>query len=183
MPFNRIEALQKQIEDVKKRWPAHTPSPTLMAQLDELEEALANEIAREKAEMKAQEPGAQEIRFQAIGHVENEFDMLAALDQIAAVESRLILDPALTDGLQGLQVGQQIMVIFYFHLSKDFALMQHPRGDPGREKRGVFALCSPRRPNPIGVTVVELTGMDGNVLSVRGLDALNGTPVLDIKPA
>ena len=61
------------------------------------------------------------------------------------------------------------------------ALLQHPRGDRSRPRRGVFALHTPYRPNPIGVTVVDLLSVEGNVLRVRGLDALNGTPVLDIK--
>jgi tRNA-Thr(GGU) m(6)t(6)A37 methyltransferase TsaA len=75
------------------------------------------------------------------------------------------------------------MVVFYFHRSQGYDLTQHPRGDPRRPKRGVFTLRSPRRPNPIGVTVVDLVAIEGNVLRVRGLDAINGTPVLDIKPA
>jgi tRNA-Thr(GGU) m(6)t(6)A37 methyltransferase TsaA len=62
-------------------------------------------------------------------------------------------------------------------------LLQHPRGDRNRPRRGVFALRSPRRPNPIGITVVDLIDVQGNVLRVQGLDAINGTPVLDIKPA
>ena len=85
--------------------------------------------------------------------------------------------------MQGLDVGQQIMVIYYFHRSEGYDLLQHPRGDQSRPKRGVFALRSPRRPNPIGVTVVELVGIDGNVLRVCGLDAIDGSPVLDLKPA
>jgi tRNA-Thr(GGU) m(6)t(6)A37 methyltransferase TsaA len=73
------------------------------------------------------------------------------------------------------------MVIFHFHLSRGYELRQHPRGDHTREPRGVFALHSPRRPNPIGVTTIELVEVTGNVLTVRGLDAINGTPVLDLK--
>ena len=62
-------------------------------------------------------------------------------------------------------------------------LQQHPRRDTNRPKRGVFALRTPQRPNPIGVTIVDLVRVEGNVLFVRGLDAINGTPVLDLKPA
>ena len=58
-----------------------------------------------------------------------------------------------------------------------------PGGDITRKKRGVFALRSPRRPNPIGVTEVDPLGIQDNVLTVRGLDAVDGTPVLDLKPA
>jgi len=73
------------------------------------------------------------------------------------------------------------MVVFHFHLVQSYALLQHPRGDRSRPRRGVFALHTPYRPNPIGVTVVDLLSVEGNVLRVRGLDALNGTPILDIK--
>ena len=123
------------------------------------------------------------VTFQPIGYVENDFDRPTAPDQIRAVESRIVLDLALVEGLQGLETGQPIMVIFYFHLSEGYTLRQHPRGDESRPLQGVFTLRSPRRPNPIGVTVVDLLAVEGNVLRVRGLDAINGTPVLDLKPA
>jgi tRNA-Thr(GGU) m(6)t(6)A37 methyltransferase TsaA len=121
------------------------------------------------------------IAYNAIGHVENAFDELAAPDQIKAAESRIVLDPALVEGLQGLEAGQRLMVVFCFHRSQRYDLRQHPRGDRTREPRGVFALHSPHRPNPIGVTTVDLVKLAGNVLYVRGLDAINGTPVLDLK--
>ena len=123
------------------------------------------------------------ITYKAIGRVENIFDEPAAPDQIKAVESRIVLDPNLEEGLQGLEAGQQLMVIFHFHRSQGYELRQHPRGDRSRPRRGVFALRSPNRPNPIGVTTVDLVALEGNVLRVRGLDAINGTPVLDLKPA
>lgn len=123
------------------------------------------------------------IVYQVIGHVENGLDEPTAPEKIRAVESRIVLNPALTEGLKGLEPGQKVMVIFCFHRSQDFDLLQHPQGDRSRPRRGVFALRSPRRPNPIGVTVVDLAAVDGNVLWVQGLDAINGTPVLDLKPA
>ena len=78
--------------------------------------------------------------------------------------------------------GQKIAVIFYLHRSQGFDLLQHPQGDGRRPRRGVFALRSPLRPNPIGLTVVDLVAVEGNVVRVQGLDAINGTPVLDLKP-
>jgi tRNA-Thr(GGU) m(6)t(6)A37 methyltransferase TsaA len=122
------------------------------------------------------------IVYRAIGHVENDFDEPAPPPEIRAVESRIVLDPALRGGLKGLRPGQKVMVVFCFHRSQGFDLLQHPQGDKSRPRRGVFALRSPHRPNPIGVTVVDLLAVEGNVLQVRGLDALNGTPVLDLKP-
>lgn len=123
------------------------------------------------------------FHFRAVGRVQNSFDDPAAPDVIRAAESQIYLDPALVEGLAGLESGQKIMVVFYFHRAQGYDLQQHPRGDVTRPRRGVFALCSPRRPNPIGVTVVDLVAIEGNTLRVHGLDAINGTPVLDLKPA
>ncbi|MGC9395908.1 MAG: SAM-dependent methyltransferase [Anaerolineae bacterium] len=123
------------------------------------------------------------IVYQAIGHVENEFDEPVSPSEIRAAESRVVIDSSLAAGLKGLEPGHRVMVVFCFHRSRGFDLLQHPRGDRSRPRRGVFALRSPRRPNPVGVTVVDLVAMEGNVLRVRGLDAIDGTPVLDLKPA
>ncbi|MFB0517443.1 MAG: tRNA (N6-threonylcarbamoyladenosine(37)-N6)-methyltransferase TrmO [Candidatus Neomarinimicrobiota bacterium] len=122
------------------------------------------------------------IVYKAIGHVRNDFDEPVGPDTLRSTESRIILDATLVDGLHGLEPGKQIAVIFHFHLSEGFELRQHPRGDTSRPNRGVFALRSPHRPNAIGLSVVDLLEVRGNVLRVRGLDAINGTPVLDIKP-
>ena len=76
------------------------------------------------------------------------------------------------------------MVLFYFHLAPaEYELLQHPKQDLNRPKRGIFSLRSPQRPNGIGATTVELVKIEGNILHVRNLDAIDGTPVLDIKPA
>jgi len=123
------------------------------------------------------------ICFHPIGRIENEINETLAPDKIKAVESRIVIDPTLAEGLRGLEPGQRVMVVFYFHRSDNFALLQHPRGNRSRPKRGVFALHSPRRPNPIGVTIADLVAVNGNVLLVRNLDAINGTPVLDLKSA
>jgi tRNA-Thr(GGU) m(6)t(6)A37 methyltransferase TsaA len=129
------------------------------------------------------EPGRDEgsVTFTPIGYVENDFDAPTTPETVAAAESRIVVAPEFVEGLTGLEAGQRVMVVFYFHLVQSYALLQHPRGDRSRPKRGVFALHTPYRPNPIGVTVVDLLSVEGDVLRVRGLDALNGTPVLDIK--
>jgi tRNA-Thr(GGU) m(6)t(6)A37 methyltransferase TsaA len=123
------------------------------------------------------------IVFRPIGHVENEIGERAMPDVISAVESRIVLDPQYVDGLKGLAAQERVMVVFHFDRSEGYELQQHPRGDKSRPPRGVFALCSPNRPNGIGVTVVDLLEIEGHVLRVTGLDAINGTPVLDLKPA
>ena len=126
--------------------------------------------------------GWREITLQPIGHVENDFDRPASSEVIRAHESRLVLDEDFEEGLEGLEAGDRLTVVFYFHKSQGYELQQHPRGDAWRPKLGVFALCSPRRPNPIGVSFVDLVRREGRVMVVRGLDALNRTPLLDIKP-
>jgi len=123
------------------------------------------------------------ITYRPIGVVENEFDQPGHGAEMREIVSRIVLDSDLMDGLIGLETGQQLLVLFHFHLSRGFDLLQHPQGDRSRPLRGVFSLRSPRRPNPIGATAVELIEMKDNVLYVKGLDAINGTPVLDIKPA
>lgn len=121
------------------------------------------------------------VTFIPIGYVENDFDAPATPETIASAESRIVVAPEFAEGLAGLEAGQKVMIVFHFHLVQSYALLQHPRGDRSRPRRGVFALHTPYRPNPIGVTVVDLLAVEGNVLQARGLDALNGTPVLDIK--
>ena len=123
------------------------------------------------------------VAIQPIGHVQNAFDEPVSAAAISAAESQIVLDPELAEGLIGLAAGQQIMVLFHFHRAEGYEMLQHPRGDASQPKRGVFALRTPHRPARIGVTVAELLAIDGNILRVRGLDALNGTPVLDLKPA
>lgn len=122
------------------------------------------------------------LAVKPIGRVENGADESTALEEWASVESRIVLDPSLALGLSGLQAGQDILVVFWFDRAEGFQLMQHPKGDTSRVQRGVFTLRSPHRPNPIGVSQVNLLAVEGNVLLVQGLDAFNGTPVLDIKP-
>jgi tRNA-Thr(GGU) m(6)t(6)A37 methyltransferase TsaA len=181
MGKNRIEELREQIEDLKRRWPAHSIPPAMMDQLDALEEELSEGLQHAAAPGEDPEAAEQTLHLRPIGYVENEFSAPATPENIRSTESRLVIDASLVEGLQGFEAGQRIMVVFYFHRSKGYDLLQHPRGDPSRPKRGVFTLHSPNRPNPIGVTIVDLISVDRNVLRVRGLDAIDGTPLLDLK--
>lgn len=123
------------------------------------------------------------IVFRAVGFVENQAREQTSPELIRSLESRIVLESQFINGTLGLESGRQILVVFYFHQSNGYELLQHPQGDPSKSKRGVFCLRSPNRPNPIGVSVVDLLEINGNILRVRNLDAINGTPVLDIKPA
>lgn len=101
------------------------------------------------------------------------------------VSSEIVLDDSLTDGLLGLTDFSHIVVIYHLHQAAfDPAndLIGHPRGRQDLPLVGVFARRSPYRPNPIGLTNAKLLEIKGNTLVVQGLDALDGTPVLDIKP-
>ena len=104
----------------------------------------------------------------------------------AKVESEIHLDPALARGLQGLAGFSHVLVVFFLDRAQGFdpakQLLRRPRGREDMQEVGVFAQRTKFRPNPLGITAVQLLGIDGNVLKVRGLDALDGTPVLDIKP-
>lgn len=121
------------------------------------------------------------VYSKAIGIVHNSINELLPPNEIKAVPSRIVIDPALSAGLDGLTENQRLLVVFQFHRLTSFELHQHPKNNPRLPKRGVFALHSPLRPNPIGVTEVDLLRREGNILHVRGLDAVNGTPVLDLK--
>jgi len=105
-----------------------------------------------------------------------------AIGQVESANGNdIVLQPELAAGLDGIAPGDRLMVIFVFDRAGDCELRQHPRGDLRRARRGVFALHSPRRPNPIGVTAVEVLEIAKNVVRIRGLDAWPGTPVLDLK--
>ena len=95
-------------------------------------------------------------------------------------ECELIVDPIWQDALNGLLEYEWIEVLYWLDKSRRDLLTQSPKGD-GRTL-GTFALRSPVRPNPIGTSIVRLIGIDGCTLTVRSLDCLDGTPLLDIKP-
>ena len=97
------------------------------------------------------------------------------------VEGSIELLREFSPGLMDIEGFSHLFVLWEFDRADGFDLIAHPPTDEGRE-HGVFSTRSPRRPNPIGLTVVELLRRDASVLHVRGVDMLDGTPVLDIKP-
>ena len=84
-------------------------------------------------------------------------------------------------GLDGIEAGQTIVVLFWLHKSSRDVLRVHPRGNPDNEMRGVFSTRSPVRPNPIGISELKVEGVNGRRLQVSGLDMLDQTPIIDIK--
>lgn len=120
------------------------------------------------------------IQMYPIGYVHNEFKEAVFDENMYSSISHIVLKEELQDGLKDITDFSKIYVLFYFDRSEDYKLIQKRRYDG--KISGVFASRSPKRPNSIGLTLVELLEVKGNVLTVRGLDAINGTPVLDIKP-
>ena len=99
--------------------------------------------------------------------------------------SEIVLRPDLTPALNGLDEFSHIFVIYWLHevsAQQRCILKVHPRGRRELPLLGVFATRTSLRPNPIGLTITELMGIERNVVTVRGLDAYDGTPVLDLKP-
>jgi tRNA-Thr(GGU) m(6)t(6)A37 methyltransferase TsaA len=94
----------------------------------------------------------------------------------------LVLDPDVRPALEGLRPGAEIVVITWLHLADRNVRQVHPRGDPNRPVQGVFATRSPDRPNPLGMHVVTILAIEGPRIRVRDMEAIDRTPIVDIKP-
>jgi tRNA-Thr(GGU) m(6)t(6)A37 methyltransferase TsaA len=92
------------------------------------------------------------------------------------------LDDDVAAGLDGVRAGDRVVVLTWLHQADRAALRVHPRDDINNPQRGVFSTRSADRPNPIGLHEVEVLAVDGPRLQVRGLEAVDGTPVVDLKP-
>jgi tRNA-Thr(GGU) m(6)t(6)A37 methyltransferase TsaA len=100
-----------------------------------------------------------------------------------APDAWIDIDTSYADALNGVEVGDEVIVITWFHLADRGALRTHPRSDPRNPLTGVFATRSPDRPNPLGLHPVTVRAIDGNRVRVGPIEAIDGTPVVDIKPA
>lgn len=120
------------------------------------------------------------IEMVPVGYIENDYLEPVYNEELYSKVSKIVLKKEFTEGLYRIEDFEKLYILFYFSKSKGYKLI-HRRHYDG-EISGVFASRSPYRPNGIGLTIVELLKVEGNVLHVKGLDAINGTPVLDIKP-
>ncbi|MEA3408689.1 MAG: tRNA (N6-threonylcarbamoyladenosine(37)-N6)-methyltransferase TrmO [Chloroflexota bacterium] len=121
--------------------------------------------------------------FEPIGVVENDWEPHAAPPRNVHSRSKIKIEDPYIAALEGIEESNRLQILFCFDRApQKVPLQQHPRGNRDRPKRGVFALRSPHRPNAIGLTTVEVLAVQDDGLVVSGLDAWNGTPVLDIKP-
>lgn len=126
----------------------------------------------------------QNLQFTPIGVVRSRYTDTAAIPKGPGAkhdaEGTIELRPELEEGLADIEGFSHLFVIWVFDRAGGSELTAYPPSDD--RPHGVFATRSPQRPNPIGLTVVELLGRTGPTLRVRGIDMLDGTPVLDIKP-
>lgn len=125
-----------------------------------------------------------EIVFHPIGKVHSPHQELSGMPiQPAAAEGvkgTVVLDSTFQDGLKDLEEFSHVILVYYFHQAKSPEMLVKPFLD--EVERGVFSTRAPRRPNGIGISVVKLLAIEGNILEVENLDILDGTPLLDIKP-
>ena len=126
---------------------------------------------------------ASQLVLRPIGLVRNAISSGGREVRWEEIESDIVVDPTWAEALDGIQGFSHVLVLFCFSQSSPPETPRtHPQGRADAPLVGRFATRSPVRPNPIGMTVVELLGVEGNCLHVRGLDVFDGTPVLDLKP-
>ena len=99
-----------------------------------------------------------------------------------APDAWIVIDPTAADGLDGIEPGRELIVLTWLDRADRDVLTVHPRGDTSRPCQGVFNTRSPHRPNPIGLHRVAVLAVDATRIHVRGLEAIDGTPVVDLKP-
>ena len=119
-----------------------------------------------------------------IAVIKSQFNTNTPADEMRRESSQLIVNPEFAPGLMGLEAGQDILVLFQFHriADEEIELQLHPRHNPDNPLTGVFNTRSQFRPNSLGATVARIEQIEGAVITVRELDAQDGSPVLDIKP-
>ncbi|MDD5398432.1 MAG: tRNA (N6-threonylcarbamoyladenosine(37)-N6)-methyltransferase TrmO [Dehalococcoidia bacterium] len=126
----------------------------------------------------------QEIEFKPIGIIHSPFKEVGGMpiqsSAALGVKGTVELFKEYLPGLKDIEGFSHIILIYHFHLSKRYALEVKPFLD--NEVHGIFAIRGPARPNPIGISVVRLAGIEDNILHIEDLDMVDGTPLLDIKP-
>jgi tRNA-Thr(GGU) m(6)t(6)A37 methyltransferase TsaA len=126
-----------------------------------------------------------DLELKPIGRVESPLtDPAAAPKQgeEGGADAWILFDPGVLDGLADTARGDRVVVLTWLDRADRAVLRVHPRDDPSNPLRGVFSTRSADRPNPIGLHEVEVLAVDGNRIQVRPLEAVDGTPVLDLKP-
>jgi tRNA-Thr(GGU) m(6)t(6)A37 methyltransferase TsaA len=126
-----------------------------------------------------------DLQLKPIGRVSStltDLDSAPRQPDEGAPEAWLIFDAEVAESLKGIRRGDEVLLFTWLNRARRDVLSVHPRGDPSRPLEGVFATRSPDRPNPIGLHRVEITSIEGTRLKVSHLEALDGTPIIDVKP-
>jgi len=125
------------------------------------------------------------FEVRVIGRVESALTDLESAPRQAdegAPPAWLVFEPDVAAGLRNLRAGDAVLLFTWLDRARRDVSSVHPRGDRSRPEAGVFSTRAPHRPNPIGLHRVEITAIDGHRVQVRHLEALDGTPILDVKP-
>ena len=120
-----------------------------------------------------------------VGRVESsltDLDLAPNQGDEGAPSAWLVFEPDVLDALDGIRPKDELILLTWLDRARRDVLRVHPRGDVSRAKQGVFSTRSPVRPNPIGLHRVEVEAIEGNRMRVRNLEAINGTPIVDVKP-
>jgi tRNA-Thr(GGU) m(6)t(6)A37 methyltransferase TsaA len=120
-----------------------------------------------------------------VGRVESPLvdrDMAPRQGDEGAPDAWLVFEPGVREALRNLEVGSDVILLTWFDRAQRDVLSVHPRGDLNRPQEGVFTTRSPDRPNPIGLHRVTILSIDDLRMRVRNLEALDGTPIVDVKP-
>ena len=123
----------------------------------------------------------EEIKIKPIGFVKNNIKE-PRFGDFANEISEIIVDEKFTEALDGIDDYSHVIIVYWMDKVKDYVIKHQPQGNPNVPIVGIFACRCPRRPNPIAITTVKLVGHKENKIIVKGLDVIDGTPVIDIKP-
>jgi tRNA-Thr(GGU) m(6)t(6)A37 methyltransferase TsaA len=125
-----------------------------------------------------------EIRYKPIGVIHSPFKDVQGMPiqptGAMGIAGTIEIEPEYCDGLKDIEGFSHIVLIYHFHLSDGYSLLVKPFMDDSL--RGVFSTRAPRRPNPVGISIVRLVKVEGSTLHIENVDIVNGTPLLDIKP-
>jgi len=125
-----------------------------------------------------------ETTYHIIGTIRSPFtdrDTTPIQSIFSDAEGTVEIFPEYAEGLQGVEEFSHIILLYHFHRVDGFCLRERPFAD-GSKERGIFAIRHCNRPNPIGISIVKVASVEENLIRVNGIDVLNGTPLLDIKP-
>jgi tRNA-Thr(GGU) m(6)t(6)A37 methyltransferase TsaA len=126
-----------------------------------------------------------ELRIEPVGRVESPLHDRAEAPRQGdegAPDAWLVFEPGMAEALRDLRTGTEVLVLTWLDRARRDVVTVHPRDDLSRPETGVFATRSADRPNPIGLHRVQITAIDGLRIRVRNLEALDGTPIVDVKP-